>query len=249
MAIDFDAIRNKLNTLTKKNSARNLIWKPSGEHTLRLVPTKDQPDPFREMYFYYFLDVPGGVVAPHATSGDRDPIAELANKLRNEGTQESRNQARTLNPKLRVYAPVVVRGEEDQGVRWWGFGKQVYEKILKIILDDDYQDITDPLAGHDLRVMFSKGTGASFPTTDVVPRPKQTKLSDNAETAKQWLNNVPDLSNVFDVKSYDELESLLNSWLSDGNEDSNTSNASNTNSNTNTNFNDLDDAFESLLND
>ena len=242
MAIDFDAIRGKLNNLTKKAASRNTRWKPSGEHTIRLVPVQNEPDPFRELYFYYFLDVPGGVVAPGPTYGKPDPIAELADKLRNEGSDESRAQAKLLSPKLRVFAPVAVRGEEEFGVRWWGFGRQVYEKILKIILDDDYQDITDPLNGHDLKITFSRGSGATFPTTDVVPRPKQTKLSDSAETAKNMLNNVPDINNVFELKTYEELESLVNNWLSSTNEPENEASTS-------AGFNEIDSAFESLLSD
>ena len=35
-----------------------------------------------------------------------------------------------MEPKLRTFVPVVVRGEEGEGVRFWGFGKTVYQEIL-----------------------------------------------------------------------------------------------------------------------
>ena len=64
---------------------------------------------------------------------------------------------------MRTYAPVVVRGEESQGVKFWGFGKTVYQELLSII-DPDYGDITDPISGRDVSVEFktAEETGASF---------------------------------------------------------------------------------------
>ena len=55
-------------------------------------------------------------------------------------------------PKLRVFAPVVVRGEEDKGVRFWEFGKMVYQELLGVMSDEDYGDITDISKGRDINV-------------------------------------------------------------------------------------------------
>jgi len=44
---------------------------------------------------------------------------------------------------MRTFAPVIVRGEESQGVKFWGFGKTVYQELLSIIADPDYGDITE----------------------------------------------------------------------------------------------------------
>ena len=35
--------------------------------------------------------------------------------------------ARKLESKMRTFAPIIVRGEETQGVKFWGFGKTVYQ--------------------------------------------------------------------------------------------------------------------------
>ena len=57
-------------------------------------------------------------------------------------------------PKLRTFVPVIVRGEEGEGVRFWGFGKTVYQEILGYITDPDYGDITDPTSGRDLTIEY-----------------------------------------------------------------------------------------------
>lgn len=40
-------------------------------------------------------------------------------------------------------APIVVRGEEEKGVRLWEFGKEIYMQLLGIAEDEDYGDYTD----------------------------------------------------------------------------------------------------------
>ena len=48
---------------------------------------------------------------------------------------------------------MIVRGEENEGVKYWGFGKTVYQELLSII-DPDYGDISDPVSGRDVVVEF-----------------------------------------------------------------------------------------------
>ena len=49
-----------------------------------------------------------------------------------------------MEPKLRTFVPILVRGQEGEGIKFWGFGKTVYQEILGYIADPDYGDITDP---------------------------------------------------------------------------------------------------------
>ena len=89
-------------------------------------------------------------------------------------SSEEASKAKDFFAKQRFFSPVLVRGEEDQGVRVWGYGKMAYEKLLTIVLDPDYGDITDPENGNDLKLMYGKLPGASFPRTDIRPRPRKT---------------------------------------------------------------------------
>ena len=76
--------------------------------------------------------------------------------------------------------PVVVRGEEGQGVKFWGFGKTVYQELLSIISDPDYGDITDQVSGRDVIVEFKtiEETGFSFPSTSIRVKPNQTPITE-----------------------------------------------------------------------
>ena len=157
MAIDFDAIRKKLNSLSGANSKRKIMWRPpEGETvTVRIIGfTDNDGNPFKERWFYYNIGSNPGLLSPHQF-GKPDPIQELITKLRDEGTKESYELCKKLYPKMRTYAPVIVRGEEDKGVQIWGFGKTVYQNIMGLMLDEDYGDITDPTTGRDIKVVLS----------------------------------------------------------------------------------------------
>lgn len=216
MAINFDAIRKKLNKLSGQNSKRDVMWRPTEgeETTVRLVAFPDNDgQPFKERWFYYNIGNSPGLLAPYQF-GRPDPIQELINKLRDDtDNKESYELAKKLYPKMRAYAAVIVRGEEDKGVRLWAFGKQVYQSLLNIMLDEDYGDITDPKTGRDVKVTCSKANGKTYSSTDVMPRGKASLLSESPDKSKQWLSNIPNLDELFTEKSYEELEKIVNDWL------------------------------------
>ena len=223
MAIDMSAIRKKLNQLSGQNSKKNSMWRPEegSETTVRLIayPNNDG-QPFKELMFYYNIGNNPGLLSPYQFSKP-DPIQELITKLRDEGSKESYELAKKLYPKMRCYAPVIVRGEEEKGVRLWAFGKQVYQTLLNYMLDEDYGDITDPHEGRDVRITCTKQPGKMWTTTEVRPRGKDSPLSEDNKKSKQWLDNIPDVNDLFELKSYEELERIINAWLDGDDEESN----------------------------
>ena len=263
MAIDLDAIRKKLNQLSGQSSKKNSTWRPTEgeEHTVRLLSFPDnEGQPFKERWFYYNIGNNPGLLCPYQFNKP-DPIQELINKLRDEGSKESYELAKKLYPKMRCYAPVVVRGEEDRGVRIWSFGKMVYQSLLNIMLDEDYGDITDPLSGRDIKVVCTKPPGRQWATTEVRPRGKSSKLTENTTQSEQLIGSIPSLDDLFSLKSYDELEKIVNDWLNgestDGSDDfgttrnvntstSATTNQENTSETSNKKYKSLDDAFADL---
>jgi len=221
MAIDFDAIRKKLGQLSGTSSRRNSMWRPEEgeEHTVRLLSFPDNDgQPFKERWFYYNIGNNPGLLAPKQF-GDPDPIQELINNLRDDASKESYELAKKLYPKMRCYAPVIVRGEEDKGVRLWSFGKTVYQSLLNIMLDEDYGDITDPTEGRDVKVTCNKPPGRMWATTTVRPRGKATVLSTDANQVQEWASAIPSLDELYTCKSYEELEKIVNDWLSGDSDD------------------------------
>ena len=116
---------------------------------------------------------------------------------------------------MRTFAPVIVRGEESQGVKFWGFGKTVYQELLSIIADPDYGDITDPVNGRDVVVEFisAEESGASFPKTNIRVKPNQTPISDEPSVLELVKTSQKDITEIYQEQSYDDLTNVLNEWL------------------------------------
>jgi len=220
MAVDFEAIRKKLGQLSGNNRRKNSFWRPDTDtdYTVRILPFSDNDgQPFKERHFYYNIGKNRGLLAPYQFDKP-DPFQELITKLRDEGaagSKESYELAKKLYPKMRAYAAVIVRGEESEGPRLWSFGKTVYQQLLNIMIDEDYGDITDPLSGRDIKIKVTKPEGQQWAKTEVLPRGKQTKLSGDAEQVEKWVEEIPSLDDIYQLKSYDVLAKIINDWLSD----------------------------------
>jgi len=217
MAINLEKIRaRKVALETRGGNGKNNFWRPTdGEHTIRIVPTPDG-DPFKDFWFHYNLGENPGFLSPKKNFGDDDPLDSFIRKLFNEGTEDSIKMAKNLMARQRFFAPVVVRGEEDHGVRMWGFGKMVYEQLLNLVLNPEYGDITDPEEGTDLMIHYGKPPGAQFPQTKITPRRRPSALSEeNPEQTAEWLDTVPDIDTLFERKSASEVGAMLDAYLLD----------------------------------
>tara|TARA_B100000902_G_scaffold97301_1_gene99898 strand:- start:344 stop:1108 length:765 start_codon:yes stop_codon:yes gene_type:complete len=223
--MDLNAIKKRLNQLQTTNNRTSSLWKPQpGKTQIRIVPYAFNKDnPFIELFFHYNLNN-RSYLSP-ISFGRPDPIEEFAQKLKGSGSKEDYQLARKLEAKMRTFAPVIVRGEEKQGVKFWGFGKTVYQELLSIIADPDYGDITDAVNGRDVVVEFlsAEETGASFPTTKIRVKPNQTPISDEPETL-ELVKTQQDIKEIYQELSYDDLTDILNEWLnpSDDNTDGET---------------------------
>ena len=216
MAIDLTKIKNRLESLkTKGNAASKHMWKPKGKTTIRILPYKHNPDnPFIEMYFHYGIN--NKTYLSPSTFGRPDPILEMANKLKSTGEKEDWLEGRKIEPKLRTYVPILVRGQEADGVKFWGMGKQAYEEILGIISDPDYGDITDLSAGNDIIVDYKspQECGKQFGDMNIRPRPAKSKAFDPSNAVvKEAVKNMIDLISVYTEPTYEELAKAMDEWL------------------------------------
>lgn len=215
MAINLDAIKSRLNKLQNTTKKAVELWKPTpGKHQIRLAPYKFNKDnPFIELFFHYNINNKS-YVSP-ISFGRPDPIVEFADKLKRLGDKEDWKAAKRMEPKLRTFVPVLVRGEEGEGVRFWGFGKTVYQEILGYIADPDYGDITDPDEGRDIvvEIVSAEDSGTSYPVTTIRVKPKETPLAETPELVKKYLGEQQDITEVYQELTYAELKTILENWL------------------------------------
>jgi hypothetical protein len=116
---------------------------------------------------------------------------------------------------MRVFVPVIVRGEEDKGVRMWQFGKEMYLELLGIAEDEDIGDYTDIMEGRDLTVdtVGPEVTGTKFNKSSIRIKPKTSPLSDNNDVIKKWISEQPDVLSLYKKYEFDEMKTMLMEWL------------------------------------
>ena len=177
------AIKDRLNQLQSTTSTKDNFWKPApGKTQIRIVPYKhNKENPFIELFFHYNLGNNKTYLSP-LSFGRPDPVAEFADKLKSTGNKDEWIQGKRLEPKMRTFAPVIVRGKESEGVKFWGFGKTVYQELLGVIADPDYGDITDATNGRDIGIerQTPAEAGNQYGKTTVRVKPNQTAITEDA---------------------------------------------------------------------
>jgi len=221
--MDLNVIKKRLESLNKQannsggNNNKNLFWKPSiGKQLIRVVPSKyNKANPFTEMMFYYGIGSKRVMASP-ANWGEKDPIMEFAKQLRGTNDKENWRLAKKLDAKVRVFAPIVVRGQEDEGVKLWQFGKEVYQEFLNMAADEEIGDFTDIISGRDIKLttVGPEVTGTPYNKTSIGPSLKTSALADSEDTVQSLLDNQADPMKVFKPLSYDEIKETLQEWLS-----------------------------------
>jgi hypothetical protein len=220
--MDLSLLKKKLDDLQSKTSSKEktdyskIKWTPKiGKQQIRIVPSAfNKANPFTELKIYY--GITNKVMLSPSTFGEKDPIALFASKLRSEYNKENFLLAKKLDPKVRVFVPVIVRGEEEMGVRLWEFGKSVYEELISLAMDEEIGDYTDVANGRDLTVetVGPEATGTKYNKSSVRVKLKTSPLSTDKSEVEKWLSEQPNPTNSFKKYSFEEMKSALEKWLS-----------------------------------
>ena len=165
------------------------------------------------MKFHYNFDFP---IPALSNFGKQDPIEEFVKELRKTSDKDNWSLSGKLNPKTRIFAPVVVRGEEEKGVRLFEFSKTLYMELLSVADDEDYGDFTDINQGFDFVVTATKVQDRPGFGLSLRPKPKQTPISEDADQVKMWLESQPLLLEERFKYTYDKLKEELQTFISGG---------------------------------
>jgi len=219
--MDLSQIKSKLASLQQKSGGgqkrdlSSIIWKPKvGKHSVRIVPSMyNKSNPFKEVLFHYGIG--NRTMISLVNFGEKDPIVEFAEQLGKTGDKDNWTMSKKLSPKMRVFAPVIVRGEEDKGVKLWEFGKQIYMELLAIAEDEDVADYTDPIQGRDITIETTDAAtnGTGYNQSKVRVRTKITPLSQDANEVSAWLSTQPEVLTLFKKYPYEEMKTSLLEWL------------------------------------
>lgn len=235
--MNIEEIRKKL-AAAQGNKPTKLIWKPKGEHTVRLLALPGEADITETVQWHYGVDEGRKMYCPQ-TTGDACPFCDLAQSLRgwrdangNEKSEADRKRDwdafRKIQAAVKYYAPCIVRksgGEPDdiEGAFWWEMTPKVREKLLTVCADDDYNAdskdgggsrvLTSPTGGLDLIVKLKKagtdGNKTSYDVTEVTERKRGTPIfKDKGKRVPE----LADLKSGLQVVTTAEAEKIFATW-------------------------------------
>ena len=225
--MDLNLIKQKMEALQPQQKKKEyekvdytkVYWKPKseGKYQIRLVPSKFNKEwPIQEVQLHYgYAKFP---IYALTNWEEKDPIIEFIKELRKTNESKNWKLAKQLDPKMRYFAQILVRGEENMGVRLWEFGKNVYQQLLSIADDEDYGNFTDINNGFDFTLTVEPGemSGRTFlKVASISPKRKESPLGDDADLINEWLENqtnVLDLQKPF-KKDFDSLKTVLQNFL------------------------------------
>lgn len=208
-------------------------FKPNdGKNVVRILPYPFQEErlPFIEVWFHYGLGKHRSFVCPKGTFGKDCPLCETLEGYRRIGYDKQRSDAefyrmsyQAHRSKARVYSPIIVRGSESEGVKFWGYAQLgVYEKQLEgFYLDEDYAGMLDEYEGRDLKLTYSKPEGGrnEYATTTVVPAPNASPALPKPAGKKEieaLINSIPNIWNSFlTEKTSEEIQAIIDDLMDD----------------------------------
>jgi hypothetical protein len=222
----FDSIKSALAADDKgsKSGITDILKTEVGNtYTVRLLPFAKDP---KKTFFHYYQHGWNSFATGQYTSaislqtfGERDPIAEERYKILRTGTEEEKEKAKRIvrSEKWLVNVYVVndpVNPENNGKVKILRYGKQIHNIVVDAIEGDDSADLGPRIFdlgpnGVNLRVKVEKQGDYPSYVSSKFAMPSAIEGLDE-DDHKGVYDNVFDLSEIFNVKSYDELKDMLN---------------------------------------
>ena len=221
----FQSIKDALASADNKSQAtfnEIMSTKPGNTYTVRLLPfAKDPAKTFFHYYNHGWVSYATGqyvqTLSPQ-TFGERDPIAEERFRVLRTGSEEEKERmgaVRRLEKWLvNVYVVDDPSNSDNNGkVKLLRYGKQLQKIITEAIEGEDAEEfgarIFD-LGPDGVNFKIKVEQQGDFPTYVSSRFTTAGKIDLSEDQQKEIYEDVFDLSEVFTLKTFDELKQMLN---------------------------------------
>lgn len=172
-----------------------------------LPPRPGERTPFRTVWEHN-IELPGSktnFACPRMNAKLPCPACTAESQYRAQGQEDT---AKGFKAKKRLYANVIVRGEEDKGVRILGFGTQIEEQIMDIRREAGV-NFSHPVSGVDF-IIKREGSGQFDTQYKVLADPKgPSPLATNNDVMMELATTAHDLTELSPILSAEEIMSKL----------------------------------------
>lgn len=230
----FESIKDALADSSNKNQSNYseiMQTRPGNVYTVRLLPYAKSP---KDTFYHYFnhgwISFATGqyvqALSPQ-TYGERDPIAEERFRASRTGTEEEKEKAQAIKRLekwlVNVYVVDDPTNPDNNGkVKMLRYGKQLQKIIAEAIEGEDAEEFGPrvfDLGPDGVNFKIKVEQQGDYPTYVSSRFTTAGKLDLTEEQQEEIYNNVFDLSQVFPLKSYDDLKEMLNEHYHCGSEE------------------------------
>ena len=189
---------------------------PEGSTRIRVLPGIDpgsvDKDFFCKSIVHYNISpnnpkIP--VISPKSKNPNaRCPMYNKVQELKSSTSPADNAEATKLRGQTRYYLGVIPREGEDAGkIMVYPAPKAIFTKILTLMEDPEYGDVTSPTEGRELKfIRTGKGKDTRY---DVMASPKVTPITHDEEELAQILENQPELWRYREAPDYDEIVKFM----------------------------------------
>lgn len=168
----------------------------------------------------FFLGKKHGTIISAATFGEKCPIINRYNKLKDSKDESDNKLAARFKPSPKIVMPHIKYKDEngkeldtDNGAKLALLSKGCYQQTVDLFIDPEQGDFTDPIEGYDLKY---KRTGKGKQDTVYTVTPcKPTKLPKEFRKIYDPETMVREM-----IKPYDEALAIIREFIKDPGEDS-----------------------------
>lgn len=239
-----EELKARLGQLNRRTNKANDVWKPKDEHDIRLIRYPFADDPFITLHFHYDVG-DASVLCPNLNFGEDCAVCSFAELLKSwktpEGDEKRESDRKAdweifkrIQAKARIFVPMVERGKEGEGPKFWGITPNQSLDILKVCLDPDRmsecgldpkeQDarkllevLISPTRAYDLHVSFAKpgdkGNGKTFPQITITGKIRATPLSDSKSAAADIQAKVKNIQEAYPRMPPAEVEKIFKKFV------------------------------------
>lgn len=188
----------------------------SGQRRVRILPTKDGSSPFKEAW-YHEIQVGGQwqkFYDPGKNDNERSPLNEVFEELMSTGKESDKELAKQYRSRKFYIVKVIDRDKPEDGPKFWRFkhnykNEGILDKIIPIWRNKG--DITDPDSGRDLIIDLARSKtpkGKEYTTVSSIMYDDPTPIHEDANQAKQWIDDELTWTDVYSKKPVEYLEAI-----------------------------------------
>jgi hypothetical protein len=198
----------------------NFFKLATGTTKVRILPGIDPSSPDKDFYCkagtHYWVN-PSNPKIPVPCSKTKNPkatcvICDKVAELKASSNKADNVEAEKLRARVRYYVGLIPRETDAAGkVHVYPAPKGIYTKILSLMEDPEYGDITNPTEGFDLNITRS---GSGMETKyDGYPARNPTPISNDPEEVAAVLAAQPELWRFREAPAQEEIQKFMEGSL------------------------------------